>query len=614
MINFDSLSLKALISEIEPILTEGRVQKVQQVSKNELLLTIRAVRQTHKLYICVDPKYPHVALLNHCHNEKTGNSLKDCELIRGDGCHQGEELRNIEIPQKPPMFCMLLRKHLEGCKINALSQPGFERILEMHFDSYSELGAKVPMILACEFMGKHSNIILYSHETNIISGCARNVSHEKSREREVAGGLPYVYPPKQNKYDLNKISREEFFQLAKIMDAPVNSWLNNKFGFISKALATEFCNFLAISTEPDKIAAISQEKIARLYDLIIQTLNFDNINPSISEDKKYYSIIGIDKSIKWQSIDSANIMTDLYFGYQVFSDKFSRLKTNLENVIKKELKKQKKQLSQHLSEAESDEKQEKYRQYADIIMANIYKIKQGVEFAEVENFFEENKTIKIPLDTKLSPSENAQKYYKLYNKSKKAAEYSHELKHKIQLEADYLETIKESINQAENLLDLKDIQQELISQNLLKAVGFQTSKKEKQEKINLAEFVSSDGFIIYMGKNNRQNDFLLKTASPEDIWLHTQNIPGAHVLVRIPQNASEVPESTLHEAVYLAAYHSQARESSNVPVVYTRRKFVKKPSGSKPGFVVYTHEKTLWVNPDRNKLLIASNSQEKMSD
>jgi len=577
MINFDSLSLKALISEIEPILTEGRVQKVQQPSKNELLLTIRALRQTHKLYICVDPKYPHVSIL----------STED------------EELRNIEIPKKPPMFCMLLRKHMEGAKINAVEQPNFERILEIKFDSYNEVGERTPMILSCEFMGKHSNIVLYNYETNVIQGCAHPVSHEKSRERELAGGLPYIYPPKQDKYDLTKISTEQFFELAKIMNAPVNVWLNEKFGFISKALATEFCNFLEIDIEKNKISAVSQQKISYLYELIIDTINFENINPSISKDKKYYSIIAIDKSIKWTSVDSVNSMIDLYFGNQVFMDKFSRLKNYLAGIVKKELKKQSTQLSQHLKTFDSDEKQEKYRQYADIIMANLYKITQGLEYIELENFFDANKIIKIPLDKMLSPNANAQKYYKLYNKGKNAAVHARELAEKIRQEIEYLESIRESINLAENLSDLKEIEQELISQNLIKSNNFKESKKEK---IKLTEFISSDGFNILVGKNNRQNEFLLKIANPEDIWLHTLNIPGSHVLIKMPQNVHEVPKITLHEAVYLAAYYSQARESSNVSVVYTRKKFVKKPSGSKPGFVIFTHEKTIVVNPDKNKL------------
>lgn len=579
MINFDSLSLKALISEIEPILTEGRVQKVQQPSKNVILLTIRALRQMHKLYICVDPKFPHVAVLS----------------------AEGEKLRNIEIPKKPPMFCMLLRKHMEGSKINAIVQPGFERILEIKFDSYDELGERVPMILACEFMGKHSNIILYNYETNIIQGCTHFVSHEKSRERELAGGYPYIYPPKQAKFNLSQISKEDFLQLAKIMDAPVNIWLNGKFGFISKALATEMCNFLEIKIEIDCVSAISQDKISKLYDMTINTINFENINPAISTDKKYFSIIGLDKSIEWQRFDSVNSMTDVYFGYAVFNDKFIRFKSYLAKIIKKELKKQKTQLNNHLKTINSGEKQEKYRQYADIIMANINNFKQGIEFAELENFFEENKIIKIPLDKMLSPVENAQKYYKLYNKNKIAVKYGIEFAEKLKKETDYLESINESINHAENLIDLKEIEQELIAQSLLKSNNI-TSKKELKEDIKLTEFISSDGFTILAGKNNKQNEFLLKIARSEDIWLHVQNMPGAHVLIKTPQNTDEIPESTLHDAVYIAAYYSQGKESSNVPVVYTKRRFVKKPSGAKPGFVIYSHEKTLWVNPEKEKL------------
>lgn len=566
MINFDSLSLKVLISEIEPVLTEGRVQKIQQPSKNEILLTIRALRDTHRLYICVDPKYPHVALLS----------------------HEGEELRNIEIPQKPPMFCMLLRKHMEGCKINALSQPGFERILEIKFDSYNEIGERTPMILSCEFMGKHSNIILYNFETNVIQGCAHPVSHEKSRERELAGGLPYIYPPKQEKFDITKIPRENFIQTAQSIKDPLYVWLNDKFGYISMALAQELCN--------------SVEDNSKLYDLIIETLDLSNINPSISIDKAFYSIIGIDKSIEWERLDSVNSMIDLYFGYQVFNDKFSRFKSFLSGIFKKELKKQKTQLSGYLKALDSEEKQEKYRQYADIIMANLYRINQNSEFTELENFFDENKPIKIPLDKKLSPNANAQKYYKLYNKAKNASIHAKSLAEKTNMEIDYLESIKESINLAENLSDLKEIEQELISQDLIKSRNNQTSAKTKKENIKLSEFISSDGFNILAGKNNRQNEFLLKTADPEDLWLHAQNIPGCHVLIKTGQTQAEIPETTLHEAVYIAAYYSQGQESSNVPVVYTKRKFVKKPSGSKPGFVIYTHEKTLWVNPDKEKI------------
>ena len=443
---------------------------------------------------------------------------------------------------------------------------------------------------------------MYSYETNVIQGCAHPVSHEKSRERELAGGLPYIYPPKQDKYDLTKISKEKFFELAKIMDAPVNVWLNEKFGFVSKALATEFCSFLEINIDKNKIIAISGEKISELYNLMINTINFENINPSISEDKKFYSIIGLDKSKNWEALDSANLMIDLYFGYQIFNDRFLRLKNYLSGIIKKELKKQENQLLLYMKTFDSVEKQEKYRQYADIIMANLYQITQGIESVELENFFDENKIITIPLDKMLSPNANAQKYYKLYNKAKNAALHGRELAEKLQQEVNYLQSIREFINLAETLLDLKEIEQELTSQGLIKSSNYPFSKKETKDKIKLSEFISSDGLSILVGKNNRQNEFLLKIADPEDIWLHALNISGAHVLIKVPQNLKEVPETTLHEAVYIAAYYSQGKESSNVSVVFTKKRFVKKPSGSKPGFVIFTHEKTLVVNPDKDKL------------
>jgi len=202
----------------------------------------------------------------------------------------------------------------------------------------------------------------------------------------------------------------------------------------------------------------------------------------------------------------------------------------------------------------------------------------------------------------LSPNENAQKYYKLYNKAKNAARHGKELAEKIQVEVDYLESVKESLNRAETLSDLRETEQELTAQELIKSGHSPTSKKDKQDKINLSEFKSSDGLSIFVGKNNKQNELILKIASPEDIWLHTQNIPGSHVLIKLPPENTEVPENTLHEAVYLAAYYSRAKESSNVPVVFTRKKTRKETYGFETGVVIYTHEKMLAVNPDIAKI------------
>ncbi len=514
MLNFDSLSLKALLAEYQAVLPGGRVVKVRQPSKHELLLSVRAKKSNHKLYITVDPKYPHLALLS----------------------KEGEALRDIEIPKTPPMFCMLLRKHLEGSKINSIKQPEFDRIFEIYFDSHSEIGEKVEMVLSCEFMGKYSNIVLYNYETNVILGCAHNVSSEKSRERELAGGLPYTYPPKQNKIDINKVSKEEFIRLTR-------SASMENFGHISRALASEL----------EKSCAEGE-----LYEVARQTVNLENLNPSISRDKQLYSLAGLDKTIDRERVKSVNEMLDRYFGHHVFLDKFKRLRNSLLKTVKKELKHARELYMEQEKTANPGEKQAKYKQMADEIMVD-------------------------------DPKE-AQKYYKLYKKAKTAAKHGQELLLRTKTEIRYLEGVEESINQAENLRDLRQIREELTGKEL---------KKQEKEPMQLAEFLSSDGFTIYAGKNNRQNDYLLKNSSPRDIWLHVQNIPGSHVIIK----GDDVPETTLHEAVYIAAHFSGARGSSNVPVVYTRRKFVKKPAGSKPGFVVYNNEKTLWVNPEQEKVM-----------
>ncbi len=578
MINFDSLTLKALMQELEPMLSPGRVQRVQQPGRHEILLSIRAHGKNHKLYISVNPKYPHVAVLT----------------------DKGKELRHIEIPQKPPMFCMLLRKYMEGTRILRINQPKHERILEIYFESYNELGAKIPLVLACEFMGKYSNIVLYNYENNVIAGCAHNVGPEKSRERELAGGLPYIYPPRQNKINLLNLNEEEFFQQAKALSMPINTWLNRTFFDISLAMANELCELSSIIIKKDEICSITKERISVLYNKARDLLLLKDLTPCISSDKKIYSIFNYEENQSTQ-LDSVNTMVDEYFGHYIFEDKFGRLKASLYQTLKKSLDRVLQRIKDHSKNLTSYEKIQKYKQYGDIIMANLYQIEQGVDNVELYNFFDENKPVKIILDPLLSASVNAQKYYKRYNKAKNAIKISQEILEGLESEKKYLESIQVSINQAHTFDDLFQIQEELYKENIVSLYQQQVKRdKKSSKKIELLTYKSSDGYDIYVGKNNKQNDYIVqKLSSPLDIWLHTQEIPGSHVLIKIISPDTEIPETTIHEAANIAACYSQAGQSSNVPVVYTRRKFVKKPSGSKPGFVIYTHEKTLFVNPDK---------------
>lgn len=572
MINFDSLTLKALTHELSPILIGGRIQKVQQPSRKELLLNIRACRASHKLYISIDPKYAHIAIMS----------------------KEGEVKRNVENSHKPPMFCMLLRKHMEGAKILEIKQPNHERILELYFESYGELGERTPLCLAIELMGKHSNIILYNRDTNTILGCAHNVSSEKSREREVAGTLPYIYPPALSKADLLSLNQEQFSKMAMITDKSFSEWLNQTFYDVSYALANEVCRKLEIPTKKDSVTAISEQKIALAFELLTQALSLNNINPSISADYNLYSLIAVDDSIQWQKQDTINEMVDDYFSTHIQQDNIVRVKSSLNEVIKRELKRNKTKIQQHLKSISSVDMSEQYRQLGDIVMANLYKIKPGMESVTVENPYNNNEPEDIKLDPTIGANANAQKYYKKYNKAKNAARISKEILVQLEEDKDYLDSVSLFIKQASSLEQLAQLRDELESQNIIKKK--QEKQKKKKEMIEL-DVVEISGLKVYIGKNNKQNDYLVsKFSSPNDIWLHAHEMPSSHVLIKVPPENIELDEQTIYEAAKIVAKYSQAKDALKVPVIYTRRKFLKKPPAAKPGYVIYSNEKMLIVN------------------
>lgn len=595
MINLDSLTLKLLITEYNESLGGGRVQKVQQPSKHELLINIRSKGGTHKLYINVNAKYPHISILS-----KTG-----------------EIRRNILIPAKPPMFCMLLRKYMENAKINKLVQPENERIIEIHFESYNELGDRVSFILAIELMGKHSNMILYNDETNLILGCARPISSEKSREREIAGGIPYVYPPSQKKLTFSDLSLKDFLQEMSSLDMPVNKWLNKTFHNLSKALANEICLFCSINPEESVFLSIPTINLNKLYVATIELLKLNELKPSISVDKSLYSLFSLDQAVYSVEYESINSMVDEYFGWHLYSDLVQRAKKTLSSAIKKELKKLNSKRSEYLIKIDSSEKEEKYKQIGDLILANIYKIKSGAAKVIIENFYDENKPVEIVLDPLLSANDNAQKYYKLYNKAKVAAKISLEFLEKAENEIGYLETVYLSIEQAQTLVELNQVADELGDQGLVKKIIVKEGKKKKteKEKIDVFEYISKDNYKILIGKNNKQNDYIVsKLSLPNDLWFHTQNMPGSHILIKADNdNKEKIPMSTIEEAILLAAYFSKGRDSSKVPVMMTKRKFLKKPAASKPGLVIYSNETTSYATPDISLLDVKQLEQMNLS-
>lgn len=553
MINFDSLCLKSFIDEYAHILENGRIQKIQQPTRREIILNIRAYGENHKFYINIDPKFPHLCILKN-------------------------DLRPIEIPKQPPMFCMLLRKYLEGAKILQIIQPPHERILEIHIESYNELGEKSPLVLSIELMGKHSNVILYNGETSIILGCAHNIGEEKSRDRELAGGLRYIYPPQKDKKNLLKTPFEEFYRDFKGEILP--EVLNSMYFDISIPLAKE-------------LIEASSNDIKTLYELAQKALCLENISPSIFDNEENFSLFSLLTKNDAKEYLSANELLDDYFGRFVLQDKLRGKKSNILQILKKEEKKHQKTIQNHQKTLKESEKAQKYRVYGDLLTTFMHSITMPAKSVILENYYDNGAPINIELDEEKSLKDNIQRYYKLYNKFKSAQEIANQFIKKADVELEYLESIKTATEQAENLQVLEEITQELKEKGLIKTSNNEKPKKDKPE----IDFVELDGYRIYIGKNNKQNDFIVsKLASPNDLWLHTYNIQGAHVLIKMPKDVETPPDNVLLRAAKLAVYYSQARNSVKVDVTCARRRFLKKPPGANLGYVTFSNETNIIVD------------------
>lgn len=528
MINFDYLTLKAFMEENIDFLIDSRLQKIQQPTRRDFLLSFRNRSDSKKMYININPTYFHLCFT-------TDENIKK---------------RDIILPKKPPMFCMLLRKYIESARVQDVRVPHYERILEIDFKSSNEFDENINLTLAIEMMGKYSNVILYNSDTKIILGCAHNVGSEKSREREVAGTIPYVYPPKQTyKRDILRHSGEINYET-----------LNEDFLGISK-------NFQEL------VKNIPLEKIKDYVEL-------KNTTPSIAGNKfSLYSEL-LDSPILQ---DSVNSMIDNYYAKEQEQILFKQLSLKLQNITNTKYKKITNSLKKINYQINKKNKGEEYKKYGDLILSNLYNGKDYTKSITVKDW-DNNKDIEIPLDDTLTLKENASKYYKLYNKSKDSGEKLITLANEMTSEKEYLEQIKFTIINAESLNVLKEIEAE-ISDN-------PTPQKEND---TLIDSVMINGFKVYIGKNNRQNDIIVsKISRGEDYWFHTQNCAGSHILLKVP-DSNEPDEETIYECCKLAKQYSTAKNSTKIGVIYTKRKFLKKPPKANLGYVTYKNEKEIIV-------------------
>lgn len=546
---FDGAFLHKITQELS-VAVGCHVDKIYQPSRDELVLTLRKKGFAERLLITA----------------KSGNARLHFTANK------------YENPENPPMFCMLMRKYLNAARLVDIMQPNLERVAVLVFSSSNEMGDIVEIKLVCELIGNKANIILVNENGRIIDSLRH--SDIESGGRLILPNAVYEFPEAQDK--LNPLTTELSVIIKR---AEETSYLKTVDGF-----SPLICREIEESANPkDRFAQILNDlKTADNPVLILDNNNLP-FDFTFTDIKQYGS------SFKTEKFESFSALLD---GFYTKKETVSRINSSAKDIIKliNNLKNRtEKKISLRLLDLEKCKNRETLRVYGELIKANLYSIKNGSEFAEVVNYYDsELKTVKIPLNPAISPSANANKYFKDYKKSYTAEQTLTALIEKDRKELEYFDTVSDSINRSSTLSDLQEIREEL------EETGYIKRTKDKRKKGNsnsvFKEYTSEEGYRILVGKNNKQNDLITtQIASKLDLWFHTKDIAGSHVLVM--SGGKEVSDQTVLQAATLAAKNSKAAASSKVAVDYTPVKFVKKPNGAKPGMVIYTTNKTIFVNP-----------------
>ncbi len=564
----DGLTLHLIVEELKEPVIGCKVDKVHQPQPDTVVLTLRAPGKNPRLLISAGASDSRL----HLTQQKYAN------------------------PISPPMFCMFLRKHVIGAKITDVQQTGLERIVRISLEAKDELGLPRTLTLVAELMGKYSNVILLN-EQGVIMDSLRHVSSAQSRVRSVFPGLNYEEPPssKLNPLTISRATLAEM--LGKRGKTKMKSYLSQFLQGISSQTADE----LLWRYMPEGYEEHPREA-ERLADVILgffkelasprPTMYFRDGVPFFFAPLHYRSVAA--QSV--QSFDTANAMVDAYYHRLREVEAFTRKRDNLIKLTQKHMDRLGQTLQKQLESLEQSKKAERHKMLGDIITANIYRISRG-QRSLVAQDYETGEEVSIELDPRLSPAANAQQHYKRYNKLKASLDITISRMAETKKELAFLDSVLVSLDACETLNELAEVEYELAR------AGYAPQAKTVPQKSAQApsqphRFISSDGYVILAGKNNRQNDLLtMRTAEPDDIWLHTKDIPGAHVLITGAKG--NAPETTLLEAASIAAYLSKAKNSGKVAVDYALRKNVRKPSGARPGMVIYDNYQTILVSPSR---------------
>ena len=553
----------------------GRVDKISQPSREEVVIAFRTHGGNCKLLISASAGSARVHITK----------------------------KSIENPKVPPMFCMLLRKHLGNGRLLDIRQDGLERILYFDFEAMNELGDIVKVTLAVEIMGRCSNLVIINAEGKIIDSIKR-VDAEMSRERMVLPGMTYTYPPRDNRLDFRNCTAEDIVNAAEqLPDCDLSKALIKIFEGLSPIVAREWVYYAAQGNDAVK-SDLHGELLDRLAFVINQTARECDENRctfTVVKDKegllKDFSFIPINQYVglmDTKELDSACDLLDYFYSER---DSISRMKQRSQDLYKLLLNatdRISRRLANQRIELKESENREEFKLKGDLISANLYRVEKGMSSVKVENFYDEAcPKIEIKLDPRLTPSQNMQHYYAEYRKADTAEKILTEQIAKGEEELAYIDSVFDALTRTNGEDEVNELRMELAEQGYIRAAKLKGKPPKSHPPL---EFKSPEGFTILVGRNNKQNDMLTtKLAEKTDIWLHTKNITGSHVIIRA--NGQEVPDDTIIYAARLAAFHSKAKNSSQVPVDYVPVKFVKKPSGSKPGMVIFTNNRTLYVTP-----------------
>lgn len=563
---FDGFTLKAVIQELNSCLMNGKITKIYQPLPEEIILGIYCNGTNYALSL-------NVSILYSLHLTTTSKPN----------------------PLSAPNFCMLLRKHLIGFKVKTISMPGLERIAILELEGYNELNDLVTYKLIVELMGKHSNIILVNQENNIIDSLKHFTIFSGSL-RNIIPNAPYEFP-ELNKLDISSsdINFEEI-QSTSLLDC-----FSNYFPGTSKGLLNYSISQLGLSEEFN--FENFKHLLTYLQDLLVKIQN-QQVDCTYFE-KDYI----LTPTFETTTALKVNFFLDDYYSQKEQEEEFTQYRNSLLTFIAKKLKKISKKSDEVNKKILECSKMNDYQLYGELLTNNLYRLSENhADYITLENYYNQNEPIEIPLDVALSPADNAKKYFKKYHKLKNTISIVTVQKEELEKEIDYLESIVYELQLAKNVTELDRIYQEMEDNNLFSrrtpvkqgAKAFQVKNKPTRKLADKkqSDFLSYqiDGFTVLVGKNNQENDYLtLKVAKENDIWFHVKDIQGSHVILVV--NQKEPSQETINQVAAIAAQYSKAKQSSNVPVDYTLAKYVKKPSKAKPGMVIYTNYQTVNVNP-----------------